>query len=211
MDEQLRQATLGAVSAQAPTSPLGSFPEISKLYDSSFQSLQSAAPTSVRLNLAKDTVAAAKAKKDGSNFQKVKKGDGGFDFFDAEGKPISAYDYAIATGKRPSEVLGDSENPIDMGYLQDFENLKDFLTVYRNKDYSTADKEKVDEFVKDQPELKRYIQTNDIVGLMERFKQAYPTVYGGGNASVPVGRTFIPKYNRDDGVDYASGGGAIGS
>jgi hypothetical protein len=37
MDESLRQATLGAGNIQAPASPLGSFPELASLYQSSFQ------------------------------------------------------------------------------------------------------------------------------------------------------------------------------
>jgi len=206
MDEALRQATLGATSAQAPASPLGSFPELSKLYESSFQGLQSAAPTAARVNLASDTVSRQNAAKKKSNYQKVKRDDGGFGFYDGEGNEMSAYEYAIATGKKPSDILTDSENPIDIGYLSDYKNLQKFLSHYQNKDYSEKDKIEVENTVREQPELKRFVDSNDLTGLIDRFKQAYPTVYGGNKAGVPVGRTFIPRAETGSEEDPADPG-----
>jgi hypothetical protein len=65
------------------------------------------------------TKAAAKPKK-------VPKSDGGFDFFDANGAPISAYDYARIEGTDIASVLGDSMNPDDQALIADYAGLKDF-------------------------------------------------------------------------------------
>lgn len=207
MDEQLRQATLGAVNAQAPASPLGSFPELSKLYESSFQGLQSAAPTAARLNMASETVSRAKAKK--SDYKKVKRGDGGFGFYDGDGNEISASDYAIATGKKPSEVLSDSENPIDIGYLEDYKNLQDYMQAKFN---SKGDSKSAAKAKQIEASIKKSFGIDvgkmNPASLIDKFKAAYPTVYGGNKAGVPVGQTFISRGNQQE-EDPAGGGNSI--
>jgi hypothetical protein len=83
-------------------------------------------------------VAEQKAKQDKKNYQKVKKADGGYAFYDPDGKEISASDYANATGTKPSEVLADSENPIDIGYRDDYNNLQDYIHAKINSQRLTV-------------------------------------------------------------------------
>lgn len=215
MDESLRQATLGASNIQTPGSPLGSFPELSQLYQSSFQLPQSSGAVSALGNQAGEIVrqqeaakSAAKARK--TNYQKVKRPDGGFGFYDGDGNEISAYDYANATGKKPSEVLTDSENPIDIGYLQDYRNLQDYMEAKFNSKGNTKSAAKAKQI---EATIKKNFgvdvgKMNPSV-LIDKFKQAYPTVYGGNKAGVPVGQTLIPRGDQDE-TDLAGGSSAIG-
>lgn len=209
MDESLRQATLGATNIQTPGSPLGSFPELSQLYQSSFQLPQSSGAANALAGQAQETVKQQEAKK--TNYQRVKKADGGFEFYDGNGKSISAYDYANATGKRPSEVLADSENPIDIGYLEDYNNLQEYMQAKLNAKTNSKFKAKAENIEKQVKEA----FGKDLAGmnpqqLIEEFKQAYPTVYGRKNTGVPAGQVLIPQHNQED-VDLAGGGGGIGS
>lgn len=210
MDEQLRQATLGAGSIQTPGSPLGSFPELSQLYQSSFQLPQSSGAASALAGQSQEAVTAQKAPKK-SDYKKVKREDGGFGFYDPNGNEISAQDYAVAIGAKPSEVLTDSENPIDIGYLEDYRNLQEYMEAKFNSksNEKLAKKAKqIEESVKKSFNVD--ISTMNPSALIDRFKQQYPTVYGSKGRGVPVGQTFISRYD-DDAVDYASGGGSIGN
>lgn len=215
MDEQLRQATLGASNIQTPTSPLGSFPELSQMYQSSFQLPQAAGAASALSGQAglavQEQEAAAKAKTDKSKYQRIKKKDGGFAFYDGAGNELSAYDYANAVGAKPSEVLADSENPIDIGYQQDYKNLQDYMEAKFNAkgNATLATKAK---------EIEKAVKKNFGVdmakmnpnALIERFKTAYPTVYGKNNKGVPAGQTFVPRYDKGE-EDLTGGGSGIGS
>lgn len=210
MDEALRQATLGAASIQTPTSPLGSFPELAQLHQSSFQLPQSSGAVNTLANQAQAIVKQKEAKK--SNYQKVKRDDGGFGFYDGEGNEISAADYAYALGKKPSEVLSDSENPIDHGYLQDYKNLQDYIEAKLNSKSNTkaANRAKaIEKQIRSTTNINvSKMKPDEIIAM---FKKAYPTIYGGSNRGVAAGNTLIPQVGNSE-VDAAAGGLAgIGS
>lgn len=223
MDPQqtLRDAVLGSQQAGTPASPLGDFPELAKFYAPDFKTPQvQGAVQSVSFNdSAKaandqaDRVAAIKARiqeiqdlSDPSKYQQRPKDDGGFQFLDPSGKEITAYEYARAVGKDPASVLSDSQNPIDKGFSRDWTNLNDFLDAVYN-----GDKDTVNQITNQQPELKKY--KNDVPGLLKRFYQAYPTVFGqggfkgAGTAGQKTGRTYIPSAGN---LDLTGGGGAVG-
>lgn len=195
MDEQLRQATLGA-SSQVPASPLGSFPELDKLYQSSFQLAQSTPATNARVNLAQQTLTDQKAATDKVKYQRVKKADGGYAFFDPSGKEVSAYDYANAVGAKPSEVLADSENPIDIGYQEDYNNLQDYMQAKLNAKTNSTLAAKA-KSIEDQVKKAHGVDLSGMnpQQLIDSFKSAYPTVYGRSNTGVQAGQTFIPQYD----------------
>lgn len=139
----------------------------------------------------------AKAMADPANYKRVKNNkDGGWNFFDPEGKPISAYDYANAIGSTPAEVLKDSENPIDTGYQTDFEDLQAYFQASMTKD---TDKDAKDywDAVNDEVEKKRGIKlwTMKPADVIASFKKAYPTVYGTQNKGVKVGSLYMPRPN----------------
>lgn len=211
MDESLRQATLGATNIQTPGSPLGSFPELSQLYQSSFQLPQSSGAVNVLANQAQDVVSQQKAAASKSNYKKVKTERGGFKFYDPDGNEISANDYASIMGKKASEVLSDSEDPIDIGYLSDYKNLQDYMDAKFNSkgNSKAASKAKqIETMIK-----KNYgvdVGRMNPASLIDQFKSAYPTVYGRTGKGVPLGQTVIPRANPDE-IDLAGGSGGIGS
>ncbi len=214
MDPSLREAVLGSSNIQTPTSPLGSFPELAKMYQSSFQLPQSSGAANILGNQAQKTVAdqeaaAAAAKKAKQNYQRVKKADGGYGFFDGNGNEISAYDYANIVGKNPADVLADSENPIDIGYSEDYKNLNDYIKNKLNskQDATSASAAKA---VEDQVSKAHGVDlgTMNPQQIIEAFKAAYPTVYGRtGTSGKASGGTFIAPPQQ---ADLTGGGTGIG-
>jgi len=185
---------------QTPASPLGSFPELSNMYRSSFQLPLSNAQ--MQAQSAHDAITIANQKKaeeirkkyaqdllDPSKYQRVKKSDGGYAFIGPDGKEVSASAYADLIGRNPKDVLQDSENPIDIAYAQDFDNLQDFL-----KATLTGDTEKAKQYYALNPGLEK-MKPDEVI---RQFKEAYPTVYGGNKAGVPLGKTAIPTVRKQD-------------
>jgi hypothetical protein len=185
MDPALRDAVLGAGNIQSPTSTLGASnaPELAKLYQSSFQLPQSSGASSARVNIASDQVAAAKAaaalaqkkaadKADPTKYRKVPKDDGGFDFFDADGNQVDIATLTKATGTKPSEWLKDSENPIDVQYLEDYNNLQDYIKAKLG-----GDAKKAAGFEEAKPELANYQGQGGADNLINEFKKYYQRFY----------------------------------
>lgn len=155
----LKAATLGAQQIQSPASPLGasSAPELALLHQSGFQLPQSNAATGAQAYNTNVTVAnqkqaaqahvealKARAKEiadatDPKNYTVKRKEDGGFDFFDPKGQQIDIATYTSKTGQKASDVLKDSENPIDIQYVADKKNLEDLINAIVNKDSAKLD------------------------------------------------------------------------
>ena len=210
---QLKAAVQGTEQAGTPTSPLGNFPELAKMYGSSFQLPQIQAAGNATANLAGDVAAkqqtdakaAAQAKADlmdPSKYTQLPKKDGGYAFLDPNGQEVSAYQYARITGQSLDKILGQSENPIDQGFVQDYTNLQDYLKAWVNKDQAA-----ITAFQTDNPSLKDVKTPQQ---LTELFKQHYPTVFGGTqNGNQPTTSTYIP--NAQVSANNNAGGGAIGA
>lgn len=211
MDENLRQTVLNSGQQGAPAS---SFPELQKYYDINFQLPLSTAGVRALTGQAdakekqrEFDVKQQMEKASGKGYTRVPKEDGGYGFFDSEGNEISAYEYARATGKSALDVLSDSENPIDIGFREDYQNLQEFLQAAVNKDTQA-----LEEFYSLQPSLRNMAPAD----VLKRFKAAYPTVYGGNKPGVPVGQTNIPSLaslrNRPDYFpeNYTGIGGGVG-
>ena len=112
-------------------------------------------------------------KMDPKNFQKVRKADGGFAFYDPDGKEISINDYASVTGLRRAEILADSENPIDQEYINDYKNMNDLAQAFYNGDQAT-----IKSFTDANPEL----AGRKPADLMSELIRKYPHMYGRGGA-----------------------------
>jgi len=214
--EALRAAVLGSQQQGSPTSPLGNFPELAAMYASSFQVPLSNAATegqgyNLKVKSANDeAAAAAEAKRqaalaDPSNYQQVPKDDGGYAFLDPTGKEISAYDYSRITGKPVDSLLKDSQNPVDIGFNQDWTNLQDYANAKLNSKTDGEAASKAKEIEKQVQELYGVdLGRMEIKDVIKRFQAAYPTVFGGNKAGVKSGQLFIP------GSAAAQGGGGIG-
>lgn len=134
-------------------------------------------------------------KLDPSKFTKVRKADGGFDFFDPEGKPISINDYAQVTGQRRVDVLKDSENPIDQEYINDWNNANELAQAFYNGDELTKQA-----YMQANPDLKN-VSPQD---FMSELIKKYPHLYGRGNYDETLGNRSRALF-RPGGV----GGGSL--
>lgn len=223
----LKSAILGATSA---SSPVGNIPELAKYYalpgavgptrlanaGGNFNtgvadSNNKAAAAEAKANQIDELKAQAQAAQDANDpnkFQQVAKKDGGYAFYDGAGKEISAFQYARATGKDPAQVLSKSQNPIDIGFTKDYKQLQDYLNAKANSknDAGAAETAKnIEDIVKKQYGID--LHKMKISDVIQRFQQAYPTVFGGTNRGIPAGQTFIPGKNA---IPVGASGGSIG-
>ncbi len=227
--EALKAATLGAQQLEAPGgNPLGASnaSEIAGLYRSSFQLPQSGMATRAQGFNTGVTVANNKAaqeeeiarlkesaqkladKVDPSKYQRIKQPGSGYTFLDPDGKEISAYEYASILGTKPADVLADSENAIDIGYIEDAKNLSDYAKAKLNAKYNNDDALKAQE-IEEQVKKAWGVDLNkmNLDEVKKMFQEAYPTVYGLTNKGVPIGNTVLPGNVKGTRL---SGGDAIG-
>lgn len=107
---------------------------------------------------------------DPSKYQQVENANGGYDFIDPKGQKITVDQYARVTGKNRAALLKDSSDPSDVQFRNDYNNLQDLLQATLDKD-----KTKLDEYYKNQPELKGMKPAD----LINRFKTFYKGYFGG--------------------------------
>lgn len=63
---------------------------------------------------------------DPDNFKREVSDDGGYNFFDPTGKPISVREYSKATGKQIDKALEGSNNPNDAKFTSEYKTLMDY-------------------------------------------------------------------------------------
>lgn len=188
----LRDAILQGLQTAPPSSAI---PELSRSMTSAFRlpgTDQAATGLGVQAgNIAEDEerkAAAARAAReseikaeiskeqdrvDPSKFYGQKRDDGGFDFFAPDGKKITALDYAKVTGKRLDDVLSDSENPLDIQFVEDYQQMRKIMSAYAN-----GDEEVLGELKNNDPELYKNIQNAGTPDeLMRRFMDYYPDYF----------------------------------
>lgn len=209
MDNALVQATLGASKIATPAAPLIQAPapataEIQAAHALNWQVPESDFNTGVGVNQAQITVQqqkaaaaaaekAARDKADPSKYQQVAKQDGGYAFFDPEGKEISASDYAHITNKSLADVLKNSQNPIDQGFINDYKNLQHYGELKANSGNdknARAQAEAIEQQIKNAYGVDIHkMPIQDVIGA---FKKQYPTVFGGqGAGTVNPSQSFI--------------------
>ena len=208
----LKQAILGAQAIQAPTSSLGASqaPELANLYRGSFQLPQSSAAAGAAGNISSNIVAEqeAAAKRaaalaqqkqedatDPSKYRQVKKADGGYDFFDPDGNQIDIATLSQRTKTTPAYWVKDSENPIDVQYLEDQTNMNDYIKAILSKD-----KKKVEAYRAATPGLSQFDDRGGVDRLIGQFKKSYqryytprsenPRAWGAAPPRLPV----VPSY-----------------
>ena len=103
---------------------------------------------------------------DPSKYIKQRKDDGGFAFFDPKGKEIDVDTYAKRTGQRRVDVLADSENPVDLQFIDDYKQMND---------------------------LNQAIWRND-TGALAEYKALYPDLFKGGTKPEDLNRKLLEKY-----------------
>jgi len=121
---------------------------------------------------------------DPSKYRMQRKDDGGFDFFDPEGNPISVQEFAKVTGRTAAEVLAKSENPFDIQFINDYASTRNLIDAIQ-----TGDTEIIGQYVKDDNGIDPKSTASDI---MQELIRKYPHIYGGGN----YGQSFSQSNNR---------------
>lgn len=177
----LRQAALGASSIQAPTSPLGSFPELAKLHQSAFQLPQSNAATKAigyqtgvsednRKEALKKQAQDLEAQTNSRNYKKLRRADGGFDWIDPQGNKVDVNTVAQRTGESRASLLADSENADDLKYSRDYKYLNEYLGALMDQDEET-----LKAFQEKDPNLKYFKKPQE---LIDYFQNYYGSYYG---------------------------------
>lgn len=138
----------------------------------------------------KDKIQAIKDQNDPSKYQKVRKEDGGFDFYDPTGNKIDIHQYSQVTGKSVADTLKDSENNIDMQFQQDYKTMQDIANAYAN-----GDKGYLDKLAKDSGDP-NFFKGKTAVDVMATFKKGYPQIYtpGAGQQQVPRDVSQAPAF-----------------
>lgn len=206
----LKSAVLGAQANTAPgASPLGSFPELSKLYSSgdelSQTRLASAAPNyNTGVQVSNDAQAAAEARasaaakasalSDPSKYKQVQKADGGYAFYDPFGNEISASAFAAIHNSTPADILKNSQNPIDKAYIQDFNQLQNYIN---NKNNAKNDPAARSAAQATETQIRKVygidIHQQNPLQVIQAFQMAYPTVYGGTGPGAQGSAQLLPN------------------
>jgi hypothetical protein len=116
-----------------------------------------------------------------AKYQKVGKADGGFNFFDGAGNPITVQQYSQTKGTTPKQVLANSDNSLDQQYIAHYKLTQDLSNAIVNNDAKARDK-----IYKANPGLQQ--ATKGLTGqqILEQFIKAYPHVYGGNGPQTPL-------------------------
>lgn len=135
---------------------------------------------------------------DPGKYQRVRKDDGGFAFFDPSGKEIGIDTYTKRTGLRAAEVLKDSDNPLDRQYVNDYNNMNQLMNAAQNGDSNTVNT------ILEQNGLDKNLKPESYA---QQLIAKYPHIYGigsydqsRGNLNKPV---FAIRSEDDDEDDFA--------
>lgn len=134
---------------------------------------------------------------DPSKYQKVRKADGGFAFFDPNGKEVDINKFAAVTGSRRADILKDSENPLDQEYINDYLNMQDLASALYNGDNDT-----VKAFQEQNPTTKGRTPQQ----LMGLLIQKYPHMYGKGTYQQTFSNRNQKIFNNNPNYVGATGG-----
>lgn len=200
-------AISAANSAQAPATP---YAELANMYRSSFQlPLAGAGAAGIgaaagfnrqvqdqndsvarqkKIDDLKEKISGIKDMFDPSKYKQIRREDGGFDYYDPQGKQIQLNQYAQITGKRPYDILKDSENSVDLQYIQDYKSMQELANAFAN-----GDKEYLDKLPDN---MKQYLKGKTMNDVMLDFKKQYPQVYIG------MGSTPLRSADQQDTGSY---------
>lgn len=217
-----QNAIQGASQVQAPTTD----PALASLFGSTFQLAQSnrgaqglgvaagyqaqadqnaqQAAAQQKAAELKDKAQQLKDMQDPNKFQKVRKDDGGFDFYDPLGNKIGIQQFSQVTGKSPKDVLKDSENSLDVQYLQDYKTMQEIANAYANNDKDTLDE------IAARGDDPNFFKGKTGADILNMFKSNYSHVYGQGNdtsvrradqaPNFVGGSGQIPQPQQNDGI-----------
>lgn len=111
--------------------------------------------------------------------------DGRYRFFNGAGQMLNINDFSLLTGKRPDEILADSENPYDQKFVSDYKTMRDFASAWVNGDNETLQKFRMADPEKYNELISKYKSPAEMVSA---FRDYYSDYYGntaGANEQTP--------------------------
>jgi len=117
--------------------------------------------------------------------------DGSYSYYNGAGEKLNINQFSLLTGKRPDEILADSENPKDQKFVADYKTMKTFANAWVNGDNQTlqqlreADPEKFNQLIS------TYKSPSDMVSA---FRDYYSDYYG-KNAGQNKQDTATPSFS----------------
>jgi hypothetical protein len=145
---------------------------------------------------AAEAEARAHAFQDAKNYTVQQRDDGGFGFYGPDGKEVSASQYANNTGQKLTDILKDSQNPIDIRYINDQKNLTKYLQAKSQSKFDpkqAAIAKQIESEVSSTHKI-NLSQANP-QQLIQMMQQNYPTIYGANQNNAPGfsgSSTFLP-------------------
>lgn len=139
---------------------------------------------------------------DPGNYRRVRKEDGGFDFYDAAGNRIDIAQFARDTGSTPAALLKESDNPFDRQYVNDYSNAKGLIDAIQTGNTEARDAYRAN--------------GNDIGGmtpedLMRQLIKKYPHIYGRGSIRDSYRSNGNPLFRLSGASPLPSGGSSSGA
>lgn len=116
------------------------------------------------------------AQEEEGEYERVRADDGGWNFFDPQGNPVPAAEYATAAGQTLPWALSGSENQDDTAFMSKFKALKDIVSQAN----ANMMEKSLDEPRLYDPKTKKYYKLGfDPKVKLQELAQQYPHVYGG--------------------------------
>lgn len=119
--------------------------------------------------------------------------DGGLNFFDPLGKPITIGQYVKVTGDDPASILKNSNSSQDLQYVHDYNQLQDL--VNSSLQGKTAYEKQLQTLEEQYPGIKDSLKGIPTQQLIQAFQGHYPNVYGTTQSSVSPHPTNQAPFN----------------
>ena len=134
--------------------------------------------------------------------------DGRYRYYRGDGSQININQFSLMTGKRPDELLADSENPADQKFVRDYQTMKAFTDAWVNGDNDTLKRFRASDPKRYEQLIRKYKTPGDMV---KAFREYYTDYYGntsGANAGTGqrfTSSNFNPKFDFNPGKDDPQG------
>lgn len=136
--------------------------------------------------------AAKRAEDDQKAVMRLKPDGHGYDFFTGTGKPININQFSMMTGKRPDEILANSDDPRDQKFVNDYKTMSQFAGAWINGDNKTLQKLREADPKKFNDLIKTYKSPRDMV---DGFTSYYSDYYGGTQGKQDKAQPFSYSKN----------------
>lgn len=110
----------------------------------------------------------------------------GYDFYNGAGERLNINDFSLLVGKRPDELLADSDNPRDQKFVSDYNTMRTLSNAWVNGDTETLAKYRQADPAKFNELVTKYKNPSDMVrGFMDYYTDYYSTSNNKQTADTP--------------------------